>query len=97
MNKMLKFHSQYKLVILKKFNYIINDNYLYNLSEPYKELIIDYLYSYYQYNLNLFKIIKNINYNKKYIDKKYLIKYTIHCEKIIKKNKNYVQNFSYKN
>jgi len=86
--------SKQQLTILKTNNYIINDNYLYNYPIKYQELIIGFLYTYYEYNLNLKKIIKDIKLNKyKYINNTDLNNKIKICEQIIKKNIFYVQNY----
>ena len=86
--------SKQQLTILKSNKYIINDEYLYKLDVEYSELVIGFLYSYYKYNLNLKKIIKDIesdkykNYNYSYLNNKIKI-----FENIIKKNILFVQNY----
>jgi hypothetical protein len=86
--------SKQQLTILKANKYIIDDQYLYNLSIEYQELIIGLLYSYYKYNLNLKKIINEIKSDRyKYVNNSYLNNKIKICENIIKKNISFVQNY----
>jgi hypothetical protein len=86
--------SKQQLTILKANKYIINDKYLYNNPIEYQELTIGLLYSYYKYNLNLKKIIKDIKSDRyKYINNSYLNNKIKICENIIKKNILFVQNY----
>ena len=86
--------SKQQLTILKANKYIIDDQYLYNLSIEYQELIIGLLYSYYKYNLNLKKIINDIKSDRyKYVNNSYLNNKIKICENIIKKNILFVQNY----
>jgi hypothetical protein len=86
--------SKQQLTILKANKYIIDDQYLYNLSIEYQELIIGLLYSYYKYNLNLKKIINDIKSDRyKYVNNSYLNNQIKICENIIKKNISFVQNY----
>jgi hypothetical protein len=86
--------SKQQLTILKANKYIINDQYLYNLSIEYQELIIGLLYSYYKYNLNLKKLINDIKLDRyKYVNNSYFNQQIKICENIIKKNILFVQNY----
>lgn len=86
--------SKQQLTILKTNKYIINDKYLYTNSIEYQELTIGLLYSYYKYNLNLKKIIKDIKSDRyKSINNNYLNNKIKICENIIKKNILFVQNY----
>lgn len=86
--------SKKQLNILKTHNLIINDNYLYKFSSEYQELIIGLLYSYYKYNLQLKRIIREIRTNHyKSINQQYLNKKINQCEYIIQQNILFVQNY----
>lgn len=86
--------SKEQLKILKTHKLLITDNYLYKFSIEYQELIIGFLYSYYKYNLQLKRIIREIKSNHyKSINQNYLNKKINQCQHIIKQNILFVQNY----
>lgn len=86
--------SKEQLNILKTHKLLLNDNYLYNFSIEYQELIIGFLYSYYKYNLQLKKIIREIQSNHyKSINQNYLNQKIKQYQHIIKQNILFVQNY----